>query len=258
MTRYLGVMMNDKAPVTQLLLTASFRPALGALNVLQFADLYRTFEPDFPQFAQVAPAGVMAYKPGVTPDLALSGAPRVQFSSSDGSRFLLFQEDRFSYGWHRQSSLDEDPNYPGFETILGDAEKHWSTIRAWISKTMGLEILPDVLEVVYGDAFEVHTAENEPIPLAETFTFLRSVGTKMLSFEYQWVEALPVEEGIVIVSVQGPALTVYGRPVATMSSTADFKANESWDQIRGQFGNVRGAMNEIFQRLVKQPSNTKL
>jgi len=202
----------------------------------------------------------MSYLPGVAPEAQLSGSPRVQFASADGSRFVLFQEDRFSYGWHRQSPLDEDPNYPGFDTVLQDAEANWRFVRKWIKETFDLEVVPDVLEIAYADAFETHDSKGEPIPLAETFTFLNSVGTRMLSFEYKWMEPLadPLENGFASVTVQGPALTVYGRSVTTMASTASFKAGPSWEDIGAQFDRVHANMNEVFQRLVKQPFDTKL
>lgn len=250
--------MTDEVPITQLLLTVSFEPSVGTLNVLQLADLYKQFQSEFPQFAQVQPAGPMTYKIETLPEVPSTGLPRLQFLTADSSKFILFQEDRFSFGWFRQSPLDEPANYPGFEALAQEALSRWSTARSWLAENVGLVVKPAVGEVLYSDAFETHGQDNVPIPLSSNFSFLNSVGSKMLSFEHKWVEPLPEEEGIAVVNIQGPALTVYGRPVATMTSSANFKAADDWDNLAPQIENVRQALGEIFKRLVKRPIDTKL
>lgn len=244
----------DEAPVVQLLLTASFSPSLDFLSIIDLADLYALFREDYPVFQQVNRAAPMTADPSQVqlPGIQVGALPRLSFSTADSSRRMMFQSDRFSFGWARISDLSELSGYPGFDAIYGLFREYLQRVREWVS-ARGIEISPHVGEIVYTDAFFVGADGSVAgAPAADIFAIINpELRFPVTSIDCTWIEPLKGgSDGFVRSTASGPALSPSGAYMMTLETTANFDLSGGWTVFDHGFDVAHRAGLEIFKRVV--------
>lgn len=238
----------DNAPITQLLLTLQFVPPVASLGPIEIAACSAEFRDEFPHFEQVSRAGPMPTDPSVA-ELSLSiGPARTRLSTSDGSRSILFQEDRFSYGWDRIVNLEESSGYPGFEIILTDAIKIWNRLRSIIENENADFTLLSA-EIAYSDAFEAEH-EGVAIPLHSIFNVIsENYKSSMIGYNFTWSEPLQAVTGFIEMQVTGPAAAPFG-VFTNLQTVGRFKPKAGWLGMADDFATVHDEILEAFKKLV--------
>ncbi|MEG3162265.1 hypothetical protein U1763_17320 [Sphingomonas sp. LB2R24] len=244
----------EKAPVVQLLLTASFSPSLDFLSIIDLADLYALFREDYPVFRQISRAAPMTADPFQVrvESIQVGALPRLSFTAADPSRHMMFQSDRFSFGWARVSDLSEPSDYPGFDALYALFREYLERVQGWVL-ARGIEISPQVGEIVYTDAFMV--GENGIVagaPAADIFTIINpEIRFPVTSIDCTWVEPLTGGiGGFVRSTASGPALSPSGSHMMTLETTANFDLSGGWAVVDQGFDVAHRAGLEIFKRVV--------
>lgn len=187
------------APVTEMTLTVSFGPVFSGLTMLDVADLFQQYQARYPyfqhlpiaqpMFATAQPAGPIFAFGQPAPEL-----PRAMFGAADLQTSIYFQFDRLSVDWRRQAPLGTGDTYPGYEAMLERLIAEIDVLRAW-AKSRGLpDLLPQVGELAYSNAFELLPGGIRR-SLADIFTFYRnSRQAEMHAFNCNWTEPLNMEQ----------------------------------------------------------------
>lgn len=246
------------APLVQLLFTVQFSEPLAALNAIEIATIYARFSPDFDGYGQGDPAGPMAHRfeqledPTQLPPV-IATMPRVQFTSAEGNYLLLFQNDRFSFGWQRTGALNEDPGYPGFATVRDAAFNHYDKFCSALA-ALGRDI-PTLLasELAYTDAFPDCNVDGTQRRLSSIFTFLRQPAERYVirGFEHSWNEPMD-RDGIVVVKAYGPVVTPNAITAAFLQTTATFPTPAAGpSELKEAFDWAHGHVTTIYERVVE-------
>ncbi|RYG55713.1 MAG: hypothetical protein EON56_05250 [Alphaproteobacteria bacterium] len=249
------------APASEVAITIQFYTPSLALNAIELADLYSQFSATFTEYDEVAPAGPMVFSvaqvEGSEP-LAPQPSPfRARLRAPETYRSIMIQSDRMTYSWLRSSQLDEPDNYPGFDVLLDEFRSHWQTLSDWVQSRSGLSIEPRVGEIVYVNGFLFKNEQDEAIRLSSVYSFLDPLYPPRLtgSFQYSWIEPLLDNNGLLNVTVAGPAVAVTGIPVSVLTLSGTFLISESasvWTDLL----TVRQRINETFSVVVRQESIT--
>lgn len=246
------------APLVQLLFTVQFAEPLAPLNALEIASIYGSFVPDFTEFAQVDPAGPMPHRFEQLEDASqlppvIATMPRVQITGDNGSRVILFQNDRFSFGWQRMNALGDDPSYPGYASLRDSAVEHYGKFcRALSEIGRGTPTLL-ASEIAYTDAFPDRDRDGTPRRLSSIFTFLRAPTERYLvrGFEYSWNEEMD-RDGIVVVKAYGPVVTPNGITAAFLQATATFPTPAAGpNELKEAFDWAHVHVTTIYKRVVE-------
>jgi uncharacterized protein (TIGR04255 family) len=244
------------APATQVIITLQFASPIRTLDPLEIASLYNHLAAKFPAFEQVPPAGPMPYKltqlDGSEPtEYSPPLMPRLKFTAADGSRVLLFQLDRLSYGWQRTVDLSEQDDYPGFDSLLEEYTAAWHEVSSWIEERTSEAPQPRIGEIAYVNGFLTRDVDDNPIRLSDIYCFIRPNpdGTPINGYSYSWNERLNVADGVLSVVAQGPVITPSSRPATLLTLTATFVvANVT--AFAEDFLAVRRRIHETFSRTV--------
>lgn len=256
------------ASATEVLVTVQFEQPLEPLTALQIASFFSVFSSNFPAYSQVQWAGPMAYRmtqaDGSEPfPVQQWGMPRLRFGDMIGGRYILFQQDRISYGWQRTTQLNEPDGYPGFESILLEAKGVVQAAVEWLTNNLGGA--PTLMggEIHYGNAFEMSGKR-----LSDVYSFLAVTNPplRLGAYNYAWSTPMEVANGILSVAASGPAVVakiadphqsaeeIEGVHVTLLTLTGTFMISDA-SQLDGEFLTVRKHIGEIFTQLVKNREN---
>lgn len=244
------------APLIQVMFTAQFTPAISPLNPLEIAGLSASVWPDFPLFAQIDPAGLMVHsfgqlegqEPILAPNVTM---PRVQLTSADRSTSVYFQADRLSYSWSRTNSLAEEVSYPGYDVVVAEFHRHLNSFVKWIADNRHAEVNLVASEISYSSGFRTKDDDGSERRLSSIYTFINpDVSYKVRGYEYSWNEAAS-GDGVLVVRVNGPALTMGDIPTSlvTLSATA-YVAEVGLQHHRSALDRLHGSIEQVFERIV--------
>lgn len=229
------------APIVQQLLTLQFEEPLPPLNALHIAAYCRSLGERFQRFEQGDPAGPMPYRlahlDGREPaPVVVSTMPRIAVTSADGSRVLIFQNDRFSYGWQRTQALKFDPDYPGYATLRQEAADEFAQFCDQVERLIQRRPRIAVTELSYTDAIPDRDQDGTVRRLSSLFTFIATdqPPRTVRGFDYSWNETLD-PDGILSVRVYGPVVTEGDVTAALLTTTATFenRANDFSEAAAG-------------------------
>ena len=241
-------------PIVQLVLTASFEPALDNLSIIDLADLFRQFENEFPIFQQVNRAGPMSVNP-FDAQIDAGGMPRMMFASGDMDWQVAFQNDRLSMLWVRTKPLSEAPSYPGFTAVADRFSAALDTFRAWL-EDRGLTMPnPSIMEVAYVDAFPIYDVDaGRQLQMSEIVkTINPTMKFPMTSLAHRWTEPLgEAYTGFALVEVTAPIALNDGTMVLSFDTTIRIEANGSWSVLAGHLAYGHTVALEIFDRVVNR------
>lgn len=243
-------MTTSTAPITQLMLTVQFAPPIEPLGPIEIAECYASLRNDYPNFEQINRAGPMHPDPSVVELQMPFGVARTKLSSADGSRTILFQEDRFSCGWDRVDSLTGPSGYPGYDHVLADALEGWSRLRSILFGDRSAHSVPLAGEVVYVDAFASGDPTSGPAPLSSMFNILNPhYEVNLRGYDLTWNQ--PIEEmiGFLQMQITGPAMSPDGF-MSRFQTTGRFKPRSGWNDIADDFIKVHDAVDRGFKKLV--------
>lgn len=245
-------------PITEVAVTVKFAPLLVDLTVLDCANLYRLFEARYSSFRQITPAGAMPVNPAeaVAPQSIALPTPRLQFSTEEGDRSVLFQADGMTFLWTRISLLEEEADYPLFPQILENFFKELQVLLDWMRDGHFIEVSPAVAEVAYNTAFKMRRGEQKR-SLSDVFTFFNNPeSVPMRAFSVSWAEFLEEEkpnDGMITVAVTGPQVSADGVPVSTLSLTGTSAVqNSPWDSLAPHLQFIHDRLARTFDRLVQE------
>ena len=242
--------------MVQLVLTVSFQQPLD-LTIVETAEVASLFADDYPVYRQIDRAGIMAAAPVAVPDITqMIGLPRLQFAAEDLTSQILFQNDRLSFGWNRQTPLDHKPDYPGFAATFATFEQHLSTLREW-ADDRETPIMPAVGELHYTDAFSL---ADMPAPKrADQFRFFNpDFIYPVASFNFSWVQAI-VEgrPGFLQGIIASPGTSPAGVKICTLQTIARMDVTAGWDAVASEFAQAHQAIHEVYNRVVNPAALAK-
>lgn len=243
------------APASEVIITIQFKTPVRTLNALEIARLYEAFSPPYEQFDQVAPAGPMPFKlthlDGSEPIEYAPSMARLRFATAARNRVIMFQPDRFSFGWQRTVGLDQQDDYPGFDALLDEGMAEWTKLRSWFANTLDVSLEPNVAEIVYVNAFVTRTPEGEKIRLSQIYNFLNPTPppVSVNGYAHSWNQRLDGMEGVLIASAEGPVITPAGIPATLLTLAGTFLLS-SEDSIEADLLKVRGIIGETFKRVI--------
>ncbi len=225
---------QDSAPVVQLILTMSFQQPLD-LTIVDTAEVAGLFADDYPVYRQIDRAAAMLAAPVTVADITqIVGLPRLQFAAEDLTSHILFQNDRLSFGWNRQTPLEDSPDYPGFAATFAKFEQHLSTLREW-ADARETPITPAVGELHYTDAFSL--SDTLPPKRADQFRFFNpDFVYPVASFNFSWMQAI-VEgrPGFIQGIIASPGTSPAGVKISTLQTIARMDVTAGWDAVAGEF-----------------------
>lgn len=245
------------APANEVIITIQFKSAARQLNPLEIARLYEVFSPKFPLFEQGPAAGPMPFKltqlDGSEPIEYTAGMTRLRFVNETRTRVIMFQADRFSYGWQRTVGLDQQDDYPGFDALLSEAIKEWERLRAWFSSSLEVTLEPRIAEVAYVNAFVTRTPDGDLIRLSQIYNFLNpSIQPASINgYSHTWNQRLRGVDGVMVISAEGPVITPEQIPATLFSITSTFELS-SEEQLQTELLLVREQVGETFRRVINE------
>lgn len=236
------------APIVQVLITVQFEQSIPPMNALQIASYCQSVSDRFKIFEQGEPAGPMPYRHAQLegreePPVVVSTMPRIGLKSADQTRVLLFQNDRFSYGWQRVAALGSDPEYPGYEVIRNEAEREFESFVEACLRIVHSRPSIRVAEIAYTDALPDRDIDGSTRRLSSIFSFLDPEGPLRIirGYDYSWNEELE-PEGILSVRAYGPVITEGDVTAALLTTTATF------EQYASDFSGVVAELNMAHDR----------
>lgn len=165
----------SRAPVVEVALAVQYE--LGTVDFLDVANFRSRIRSDFPRSEEqpARPAMEEVFDPviGALPFrlemLAAPPMPRYWFLSEDGSRLVQLQHDLLAVNWRH---LPEGDEYPRYESLRGEIERHLRTLDAVLSEEGKAGVRPNWCEVTYIN----HVVPEEPggdrPPLEEVLTII--------------------------------------------------------------------------------------
>ena len=242
------------APITQVMLTLQFQPFLGALNIVQLADVRNLFAEGYPIFSQILRAGPMTGKLSELPIGAESRMPRLQLIKSDLSGGIAFQEDRISLSWDRTALLEHDDGYPGFDAVLDEFLEAVRRVREhFVGIGIGI-ISPRVGEIIYTDRVITGRADGQQSNLGDVLSaFTPNFAGDAVIYNASWKTPFAIEafEGYINVEVKGPDLAPFDLVTANLQTMGSFDlVGCDWNDLRSPFLSVRGLIGDVYQKLV--------
>ncbi len=124
-----------------------------------FGAYWETIRAKFPRVSHAAPLIDAATQDG---DVLL--LPRVWFHSSDETRLIQLQQDRFHYNWKQTRDNNE---YVRFPRIQGEFLEHWENLERLVEELTKEPIQPSVAELTYVNIIEVEGAKSS-VDVAKT------------------------------------------------------------------------------------------
>ena len=149
--------------------------------------------------------------------------PRIWLHGADGKSLLQIQRDRFHYNWKRP---DGSVDYPSYDTIFPEFNKHFSTFRAFIEKEElgSLEIRQ--FELTYVNHIDSKTAQVVGEQAADVLVdHTRDVSRPRFlpsprSFNWNTWYLLPNDAGTLYVIAQSAIRQTDGEPLLRLDLTA--------------------------------------
>ncbi len=132
-----------KPPINEVVLGQVFLPRPDLL-IPHYGAFWQLVKGDYPKVSHAA----MVVTPGTELVQDATGVllPRVQFRSSDETRLVQLQQDRFYVNW-RQTEKQE--RYPRFPSIKAEHDKVWGLFQAFVGNELGTPLQPTRRELTY-------------------------------------------------------------------------------------------------------------
>jgi uncharacterized protein (TIGR04255 family) len=121
-------------------------------------------------------------------------AQRWWLSSEDKNRVLQIQDDFFSFNWRRWEKLPgEELNYPGFDLILKEANRHYAMLERYKSDAGGAMPVLSGCELLYDNMVLMRSVDGQPLNMSDTLAEFSRADTSLPSMAWQnsWLERIP-------------------------------------------------------------------
>lgn len=134
----------DEPPLNEVSLGRTFLPRPDFL-VPHYGAFWEQIRADFPKVDHAAPI-VMPGEGGEFIDQGQFWLPRVWFVSSDSTRLLQLQQNRFHYNWRQTPALTHYIRFPAIQEV---AVRLWAEFNTFIEQQTGQPLVPLVNELTY-------------------------------------------------------------------------------------------------------------
>lgn len=97
------------------------------------------------------------------PQLSLDGQmSRWWLKSADERLVLQLQENFFGFNWRRIASRGGPSDYPGYDSLKHDFDRHLQTLREWHRQNGTSLPSPVAVELLYDDIIEIQPTQERP------------------------------------------------------------------------------------------------
>jgi uncharacterized protein (TIGR04255 family) len=165
----------SRSPVVEVALAVQFEP--GTVTTLDVAAFRASIRSDFPRYEEqparppieevfeTVPAGIpFRFEMLTAPPMS-----RFWFLSEEGSRLVQLQSDLLAVNWRL---LPEGGNYPRYEVLRGEIERHLQSIDAIVQMEGRPALRPNWCEVTYINHVAPNRADEDRPPLEDVLAIV--------------------------------------------------------------------------------------